>query len=329
MVGVDVELTAEHSAQVAHLADGVVAEVSRVVRGKSEVIRRAFQVMLTGGHLLIEDVPGVGKTLLATGLARACQLSYARVQFTADLMPGDITGVRVFDPAAATWSFSPGPVFNQLVLADEINRAGPRTQSALLEAMEERRVSVEGTTYVTPSPFFVIATANPVEMEGTFQLPEAQRDRFTARLSVGYLDEDGELEMVAQRTSARAAAQPASSIGPVCSPEDLVDAMDLVRGVYVADQLHRYAVQLARATRAEDSFVLGISPRGIIHVVVMAKAIAITSGRTHVIPDDIQVAVLATWQHRLTLRPAAARQGTRTRDVMERILARTPIPARP
>lgn len=322
------ELTENEARAVSQITERVVSHVSRGLTGKDDVIRSAFQVMLTGGHLLIEDVPGVGKTLLATGLARACQLSFSRIQFTADLMPGDITGVRVYNPADGAWKFEAGPIFHELVLADEINRSGPRTQSALLEAMEERRVSVDGTTYLTPQPFFVIATANPVEMDGTFQLPEAQRDRFTARLSIGYLDEAGEAAMVAARTAARPDETAAASVTAVTSAKDLLAAQVLVRKVYVADALYRYAVRLADGTRRTDVFRLGISPRGVIHVIVMAKAIAITAGRTHVLPDDIQAAAHSTWRHRLTLTPAAARAGDNVGDVLTNILARTPLPSR-
>ncbi|OKL54911.1 hypothetical protein BSZ39_01680 [Bowdeniella nasicola] len=322
------QLTADDARHVSDLTSRIVDQVSHGLTGKDDVITTAFQVMLTGGHLLIEDVPGVGKTLLATGLARACRLSFARIQFTADLMPGDITGVRVYQPASGNWSFEAGPIFHELVLADEINRSGPRTQSALLEAMEERRVSVDGTTYRTPQPFFVIATANPVEMDGTFQLPEAQRDRFTARLSIGYLDEAAEAAMVAQRTSASFDQQAASSIAAVASPEDLLTAMACVRKVHVAESLHSYAVRLARTTRNPDLFRLGISPRGVIHLIVMAKAIALTAGRTYVLPDDVQDAVHATWHHRLTLSAAASRAGDRVGDILSTLISRTPAPAR-
>ncbi len=298
-------------------AQSVLENVGRVIDGKQAAIETALVVALAEGHLLIEDVPGVGKTALARALARSVDCSVRRIQFTPDLLPSDVTGVSVFDQSTAGFEFKPGAVFANIVVADEINRASPKTQSALLEAMEERQVSVDGTTYPLPAPFMVVATQNPFEMEGTYVLPEAQRDRFTARISLGYPDLAAELEMVRDRDL----GDPASRLEPVIGADDLQQMIEHARGVHVADSVERYVVELARATRESPDLRLGASPRATLQLIRAAKSLAAVRDREFVLPDDVVELVPVVFPHRLV----TLRGGGSADEVVAEILRRVPV----
>ncbi|MCQ4081528.1 MoxR family ATPase [Streptomyces sp. RB6PN25] len=296
--------------------------VENVIEGKPEVVRLSLTVLLAEGHLLIEDVPGVGKTMLAKALARSIDCSVRRIQFTPDLLPSDITGVSVFDQQRRDFEFKPGAVFAQIVVGDEINRASPKTQSALLESMEERQVTVDGATHVLPSPFMVIATQNPVEMEGTYPLPEAQRDRFMARVSIGYPSPDAELQML----DVHGGADPLDDLQPVAHAHEIVKLIEAVRAVHVAPAVRRYAVDLVGATRDHPDVRLGASPRATLHLVRAARAAAALDGREFVLPDDIQALASSVLAHRL-LPTAQAQLNRRTPEqVVAEIVKRTHVP---
>ncbi|MEV6315084.1 MoxR family ATPase [Streptomyces sp. NPDC051776] len=303
-------------------ADRVRRSVENVIEGKPEIVRLSLTVLLAEGHLLIEDVPGVGKTMLAKALARSIDCSVRRIQFTPDLLPSDITGVSVFDQQRQDFEFKPGAIFSQIVIGDEINRASPKTQSALLESMEERQVTVDGQTYELPSPFMVVATQNPVEMEGTYPLPEAQRDRFMARVSIGYPSPEAELEML----DVHGGASPLDDLQPVAHADEIVKLVDAVRTVHVADSVRRYAVDLVTATRHHPELRLGASPRATLHLVRAAKAAAALSGREYALPDDVQALAVAVLAHRL-LPTAQAQLNRRTSEqVVTEILQQTAVP---
>lgn len=282
---------------VAALADRLRQAVETVVQGKPDVVRLAVTAMLAEGHLLVEDVPGVGKTLLAKALARASGARVSRIQCTPDLMPSDVTGVNVFNQQSRDFEFRPGGVFANVVLADEVNRASPKTQSALLEAMEERQVTVDGTTYPLSRPFLVLATQNPVEMEGTYPLPEAQRDRFMARLSMGYPSADDELALV----HAHGGESTLDALEPVSDPHEVGAAIAAVHRVHLAEEVARYAVAVVRATRQVPTLRLGASPRASVHLVRAARARAAVDGRDFVLPDDVQALAVPVLAHRVLL----------------------------
>lgn len=276
-------------------ADRVRRSVEAVIEGKPEIVRLSLTVLLAEGHLLIEDVPGVGKTMLAKALAQSIDCSVRRIQFTPDLLPSDITGVSVFDQQQRDFEFKPGAVFAQIVIGDEINRASPKTQSALLESMAERQVTVDGRTYELPSPFMVVATQNPLEMEGTYPLPEAQRDRFMARVSIGYPSPDAELRML----DVHGAVSPLDDLQPVAHAHDVLKLIDTVRQVHVAEPVRRYAVELVSATRNHPDIRLGASPRATLHLLRAAKATAALSGREYALPDDVRSLAVPVLAHRL------------------------------
>jgi MoxR-like ATPase len=303
-------------------AGRITEAIESVIEGKAEVVRTAVTVLLAEGHLLIEDVPGVGKTMLAKALARAIDCSVRRIQFTPDLLPSDITGVSVFHQETRDFEFKPGAIFANVVVGDEINRASPKTQSALLECMEERQVTVDGTTYVLESPFIVIATQNPIEMEGTYPLPEAQRDRFMARVSMGYPSAAAELEMLEAHTG----ASPLAEMRPVASADDVRRLMKAVRGIYISDSVKQYAVDLATATRRSPELRLGASPRATLQLMRAARATAALAGRDHVLPDDVQSLAVSVLAHRLL--PTADTQLARrsTTDVVADLLTRVRVP---
>ncbi|MCL2551418.1 MAG: MoxR family ATPase [Actinomycetia bacterium] len=304
-------------------ADRVRRSVENVIEGKPEVVRIALTVLLAEGHLLIEDVPGVGKTMLSKALARSIDCTVRRIQFTPDLLPSDITGVSVFDQQQRDFEFKPGAIFAQIVVGDEINRASPKTQSALLESMEERQVTIDGTTYELPSPFMVIATQNPVEMEGTYPLPEAQRDRFTARVSVGYPSPDAELKML----DVHGGVSPLDDLQPVAHAHEIVKLIEAVRQVHVSDPVRRYAVTLVGATRNHADLRLGASPRATLHLIRAARASAALDGRDYVLPDDVQSLAQAVLAHRL-LPTAQAQLNRRTPEqVVAEIVQRVPVPS--
>ncbi|MBX3193758.1 MAG: MoxR family ATPase [Microbacteriaceae bacterium] len=324
----DVTARAEPMPSAEFLLDSraVMAAVETVIDGKREAVEIATTVLLAEGHLLLEDVPGVGKTMLAKALARAVDCSVSRIQFTPDLLPADITGVSIYNQAERRFEFKPGPVFANIVIGDEINRASPKTQSALLESMEEGQVSVDGATYGLPVPFTVIATQNPIEMEGTYALPEAQRDRFMARISMGYPDAANEAAMLRNREG----GSPLDVLKPVVTLERLGRMIATVRSVFVSPAVEHYAVAIAAATRVDRDLRLGASPRATLQLVRAAKARAALDGRDFVLPDDIDALAVPVLAHRLVTTRAAAGSNPlgveALAEITARIVAATPVP---
>jgi MoxR-like ATPase len=306
---------------LAGTAHRIQERIETVVEGKAEVVRLTLTVLLAEGHLLIEDVPGVGKTLLAKALAGALDCTVRRIQFTPDLLPSDVTGVTVYDQHRGEFEFKPGAVFANLVVGDEINRASPKTQSSLLECMGEHQVTVDGTTYPLEPPFMVIATQNPVEMEGTYPLPEAQRDRFMARVAMGYPSPDAELRML----EGHGGTNPLDDLQPVADTADVVKLIETVRAVYVSDEVKQYVISLVSATRDHPDLRLGASPRASLHLMRAARAHAILSGRGFVLPDDIKQLAVSVLAHRL-IPTAEARIGRRdAQQIVADLLERVPV----
>jgi MoxR-like ATPase len=303
-------------------ARAIVANIEEVIEGKTAIVRLALAVLLAEGHLLIEDVPGVGKTKLAKALARSIDSSVRRIQFTPDLLPSDVTGVSVYNQETREFEFKPGAVFANLVVGDEINRASPKTQSAMLECMEERQVTVDGITYQLQVPFMVIATQNPIEMEGTYPLPEAQRDRFSARIAVGYPDAPSELAML----DIHGAHDPLDNLQAVTDAAAIRRMIVAVRGVHVADAIKQYAVNLVTATRESADLRLGASPRATLHLLRTARAVAALEGRDYVLPDDLQSLAVPVLAHRI-IPTAEAQLGRRTTDlIVADLVHRLPLP---
>ena len=296
--------------------------IESVIDGKAEAVRLALIVLLAEGHLLIEDVPGVGKTMLAKAMARSIDCTVRRIQFTPDLLPSDITGVSAYNQELREFEFKPGPVFANIVVGDEINRASPKTQSAMLECMEERHVTVDSTTHQLERPFMVIATQNPVEMEGTYPLPEAQRDRFTARISIGYPTGAAELEMLDTHGS----SSPLDQLKPVATALDVRSLIEAVRAVLVAGQVKEYIVALCAATRTAPELRLGASPRASLHLLRAARARAALDGREYVIPDDIQALAGPVLAHRLLPTAEALVERKLPEQVVARLVEQTPLP---
>ncbi|MGH3026172.1 MAG: AAA family ATPase, partial [Gaiellaceae bacterium] len=292
------------------------------VHAAPDTLRLVVLCLVAEGHVIIEDFPGVGKTMLAKALARSLDCSFSRVQFTPDLLPSDVTGVNVFDQRANEFEFRPGPVFAQLLLVDEVNRASPKTQSALLECMEERQVTVDGVTYPLEAPFMVLATQNPIDMEGTYPLPEAQRDRFTARISIGYPDRRAEIAMLDEHAS----TDPLDVLQPVSDATQVRELIAGVRRVHVADVVKGYAIDLAVATRRSGEIRLGASPRAALHLLRAAKAWAALEGRDYVVPDDLQFLLAPVFAHRLLITAEAHVAGRNAHDLLARIVSSTPIP---
>jgi MoxR-like ATPase len=309
--------------QLLQVSSALSTAMNSVIEGKRQVVRTAITVLLAEGHLLIEDVPGVGKTLLAKTLARSVDCSVRRIQFTPDLLPSDITGVSVFNQDVRDFEFRPGAVFANVVVGDEINRASPKTQSALLESMEEGQVTVDGTTYSLPRPFIVMSTQNPIEMEGTYPLPEAQRDRFMARISMGYPSPRSELEML----ELHGAVSPLERLEPVTDATTVQSMVEAVRMVHAAPAVRQYIVDLSHATRASSALRLGASPRATLHLLRAARAHAALAGRDHVLPDDVQQVAVPVLAHRLI--PTGETQMARrsTADVLGDLLQRVRVPA--
>jgi MoxR-like ATPase len=301
----------------------IAANIEQVIEGKHNAVRLGLTVLLAEGHLLIEDVPGVGKTKFAKALARSIDCSVRRIQFTPDLLPSDITGVSVYNAEERDFEFKPGPVFANIVVGDEINRASPKTQAALLECMEERQVTVDGVTNRLEAPFMVLATQNPIDMEGTYPLPEAQRDRFTGRISMGYPDRAAEIMMLNEHAS----IDPLDSLRPVSDATEVRTLIAAVRRVHVSESIKAYAVDLAEATRHAPEIRLGASPRATLQLLRAAKAWAALDGREYVIPDDLQFLLIPVVAHRLLLTTDAHIGGRTAEDILGRVAQTTPIPA--
>jgi MoxR-like ATPase len=302
--------------------DAIVDNIETVIQGKRRTIELAAMCLLAKGHALIEDVPGVGKTLLARSLAKSLHSSFQRIQFTPDLLPSDVTGVSVWDRETSRFVFRPGPVFANVVLGDEINRASPKTQSALLEAMEERQVTVDAVTRPLGPPFMVIATQNPIEHEGTYPLPEAQLDRFMMRLGMGYPDRDKELEML----QTHGQHSTLDDLEPVIDATDVNRMIDIASEVYVADAIRSYLVDLADATRNDSDLLLGASPRATLFLQRAARTSAATQGRHYVTPDDVKDMLHPVFNHRLILQPEAQMRGAGVRGIIDTISSRVPVP---
>lgn len=304
------------------VAERIAQSVGQVIIGKRNEVRLAVLGLLGKGHILIEDIPGVGKTMLAKALAKAIGCTFSRVQFTPDMLPSDITGVSLFNQKTREFEFRAGPIMAQIVLADEINRATPKTQAALLEAMEERQVTVDGVTYPMEDPFLIMATQNPIEYEGTFPLPEAQLDRFLLRIQLGYPNAAEELTVL----SAQQYEHPINNLQQVVSVQELLAAQQAIREIYVADEVKRYIIDLVTATRQHPDVYLGSSPRGSLSLFRTSQARAAMAGRDYVIPDDVKALAEVTLAHRIIVGPAARIKDISSRTIVQDVLATTPVP---
>ncbi|MEO9223636.1 MAG: MoxR family ATPase [Acidimicrobiales bacterium] len=303
--------------------DAIASNVAHAIQGKADVIQLALVCLLAGGHLLLEDVPGVGKTSLAKALARSVDGTFGRIQFTPDLLPSDITGVNVWNRANSQFEFHSGPIFANIVLGDELNRASPKTQSALLEAMAEEQVTIDGVTYHLNSPFMVIATQNPIEHEGTQPLPDSQLDRFLLRVSMGYPERQAELDILATHEH----TEPLLDLGPVVTAAQVVATRESLRDVHVAPALRGYLVDLAEASRRHPAVAVGMSPRATLGLQRAGRARAALDGRTYVIPDDFKALAEPVIAHRLLLSPEAELQGETAADIVRELLDTLPVPA--
>jgi MoxR-like ATPase len=314
-------LPPQHIQGFANVAGQLADRIGTVVLGKPEVIRLALTALFAQGHVLLEDVPGVGKTTLARAIAASVQGVWRRIQFTPDLLPSDVSGVTIFNQASRGFEFHPGPVFANIVIADEINRASPKTQSALLEVMEERRVTVDGVPHPVPQPFLVVATQNPVEMDGTYRLPEAQLDRFLVKLSVGYPDEDVEVEVLRG-----AALRSPDALEPITDTATVGEMVRMAQMVHIADPLYTYAVRLAAATRNHPQVRVGVSPRGVIALTRAACAYALINARGYVLPEDLKTLVEPVFAHRVLLSPDAQLRGVTAAEVLNDAITSVSVP---
>ena len=312
----------EASTEAAELVRALVDNLARVLHAPQETLRLCVLCLVSEGHLILEDFPGVGKTMLAKALARSLDVSFSRMQFTPDLLPSDVTGVNVFDQRSNEFEFRPGPVFANLLLVDEINRASPKTQAALLECMQEQQVTIDGVSYELARPFMVMATQNPIEYEGTYPLPEAQLDRFTMRISISYPPLAQEAQMLTEQT----ADPPLDALEPVANAADAIALADEAKGIYVEESLNRYVVALLRATRGDSRLYLGASPRAGIALLRVGKARALAAGRTFLEPDDVKAVAVAVLAHRLILAPEARSSGLTGEQIVQETLEKTPVP---
>jgi MoxR-like ATPase len=300
----------------------VIDNIEKVIVGKRNAVELAVVGLLCQGHILIEDVPGVGKTVLARSLAKSLGCSFSRIQFTPDMLPSDVTGVSIYNQVSSTFEFRPGPVIAQIVLADEINRATPKTQAALLEAMEERQITVDGVTHKLPRPFLVLATQNPIEYEGTFPLPEAQLDRFLLRLRLGYPEAEDEIDILERQQY----QHPVIELTQVVSEAELIKAQEEIKNTFIAPAVKRYIVEIVRQTRQHTDVYLGASPRGSLALFRAGQARAMIQGRDYVLPDDIKALVKPALSHRVILGPAARLRDLSADQVLEEVLNRVPVP---
>ena len=303
-------------------ADRIVDNIEKVIVGKKATIQLAVSGLLCQGHLLIEDVPGVGKTMLARSIAKSLGCSFSRIQFTPDMLPSDVTGVSIYNQVSHEFEFRPGPIMAQIVLADEINRATPKTQAALLEAMEERQVTIDGVTHMLPRPFMVLATQNPIEYEGTFPLPEAQVDRFLLRLRLGYPSAENEIRILERQQF----VHPITEIEQVASPEELTEAQEAIKNVFVSTSLKQYIIELNHQTRKHPEVYLGSSPRGSLALFRASQARAAMAGREYVLPDDIKALAVPALAHRVILGPSARLRDLSTQQVVDEILSGVSVP---
>jgi MoxR-like ATPase len=308
--------------EIQSFAERVVQNIEKVIVGKRSSVELAVISLLCQGHLLIEDVPGVGKTVLARSLARSLGCTFSRIQFTPDMLPSDVTGVSIYNQVSSQFEFRPGPVMAQIVLADEINRATPKTQASLLEAMEERQVTVDGITHALPRPFLVLATQNPIEYEGTFPLPEAQLDRFLVRLRLGYPALDDEIDILERQQF----VHPVTQLAQTVTEKELMDAQEAVKSIYVAPNVKRYMVEMARQTRQHPEVYLGASPRGSLALYRTSQARAAILGRDFVLPDDVKALTIPALGHRVILGPAARLRDLSADQILEEILTKLPVP---
>jgi MoxR-like ATPase len=304
------------------ITEKLVENVEKVIVGKTEAVRLTVIGLLCQGHLLIEDVPGTGKTMLAKSLARSVGCSFNRIQFTPDMLPSDVTGVSIFNQKTNEFEFRPGPIMAQVVLTDEVNRATPKTQAALLEAMEEHQITVDGETYPLPEPFLVMATQNPIEYEGTFPLPEAQMDRFLMRIHIGYPAKAFEVKMLSNQQL----DHPINALSQVVGVDELLEGQQLVRQIRITDEIKRYIVDLVNTTRTQEELYLGASPRGSLALFRTSQARAAVEGRDYVLPDDVKAMAVPTLAHRLIIGSAARIREVDARDIVEELLERLPVP---
>lgn len=302
--------------------DKLLNNLEKVIIGKKEIIDLVIISLLSQGHLLIDDVPGVGKTMLAKSLAKSLGCTFNRIQFTPDMLPSDVTGVSIFNQNSRDFEFRPGPIISQIVLADEINRATPKTQSALLEAMEERQVTVDGITHIIPNPFMVLATQNPIEYEGTFPLPEAQLDRFIMRIRIGYPTYANEIEIL----ELQQIKHPIETIDSVVTSEEIIEVQDSIKHIFVSDAVKRYIVELTRATRDHNDVYLGASPRGSLSLYRVSQAKAATLGRGFVLPDDVKSLAKFVLGHRLVIHPSARLKNLTSEQIIGEVLLQVQVP---